>query len=179
LIAIAALYLALAFHKKTRDHVFTHGSSFVSSLTSSVSHMLNQIIGGAQRQQRSGKNKDTNTFKKEEDPINFLAGMNVSIPLVVSIVQDLIGLYALWSKVKDDQSAESAHASSSGSRKKDKARDLRDAAANAGAEEEITTLSLTNLVLRMRERRDQDMSHPASGRPVAINKVLERAQASS
>jgi cyclin C len=36
---------------------------------------------------------------------------------------------------------------------------------------------LSALLLKMREARHADISYPGSGRPVAINKMLERTQA--
>ena len=44
-------------------------------------------------------------------------------------------------------------------------------------EEYITPKCLSRLLLRMREVRLSEMTHPACGRPFAINKMLERAQA--
>jgi cyclin C len=41
----------------------------------------------------------------------------------------------------------------------------------------VTPAFLTGLLTRMREAKLADMAHPANGRHVAINKMLERTQA--
>lgn len=41
----------------------------------------------------------------------------------------------------------------------------------------ITPLFLSLLLKRMKEAKLSDVMHPASGRPVAVNKMLERTQA--
>jgi len=41
----------------------------------------------------------------------------------------------------------------------------------------VTPTFLMHLLVRMREARFADVAHPPSGRPVAVNKRLERAQA--
>jgi cyclin C len=41
----------------------------------------------------------------------------------------------------------------------------------------VTPAMLSALLQRMRESRLADISHPPTGRPVAINKMLERTQA--
>ena len=84
----------------------------------------------------------------------------------------MIDLYSLWGKLKDDQTAESAQ-SLSGNKKKEKAKER----ANLDKEEEMTTLTLTHLVIRMREQREADVSPPATAKPMAVNKMLERTQA--
>jgi cyclin C len=46
------------------------------------------------------------------------------------------------------------------------------------AEENVVTPAfLTQLLVKMRENKLADVAHPASGRPVAVNKMLERTQA--
>ncbi|KAJ2913527.1 hypothetical protein MD484_g6908, partial [Candolleomyces efflorescens] len=41
------------------------------------------------------------------DPITFLAQLNVSLPLVATIVQEIISLYTLWDRYKDEAAPES------------------------------------------------------------------------
>jgi cyclin-C len=41
----------------------------------------------------------------------------------------------------------------------------------------VTPQFLTMLLMKMRENRLADMAHPESGRPVAVNRLLERTQA--
>jgi cyclin C len=44
-------------------------------------------------------------------------------------------------------------------------------------ENTVTPTFLMQMLVRMRENRLADVAHPASGRPVAVNKMLERTQA--
>lgn len=48
-----------------------------------------------------------------------------------------------------------------------------------GASEEVKALvmekDIVAVLQRMREQRDQDVAHPATARPVPVNKILERA----
>ena len=41
----------------------------------------------------------------------------------------------------------------------------------------VTSIFLVHLVVKMREAHLADIAHPPTGRPVAVNKMLERAQA--
>ncbi|KAF5337130.1 hypothetical protein D9611_003057 [Ephemerocybe angulata] len=43
------------------------------------------------------------------DPISFLASLNVSLPLIATITQEIISLYALWDRYKEDGTPESTH----------------------------------------------------------------------
>ena len=42
---------------------------------------------------------------------------------------------------------------------------------------EVDNALLVQLVNKMRTMRELDIAHPASGRPVAVNRILERTQA--
>jgi len=156
LIAIAAVYLALLFHKSTRQNI----------LSAPGRRSSRHSIGG------------TESSKRIDDPISFLAGLNVPIPRVATIIQEFISLYALWARFKEEASPDSAH-HLSGARKKDKGKDkTKGRPTYVDTDGEITTSTMTQLVIHMREQKETDMAHPPSiGRAVAINKVIERAQA--
>ncbi|KAJ2932538.1 hypothetical protein H1R20_g4528, partial [Candolleomyces eurysporus] len=47
------------------------------------------------------------TYRSELYPITFLAQLNVSLPLVATIVQEIISLYTLWDRYKDEATPES------------------------------------------------------------------------
>jgi cyclin-C len=145
--------------------------------------------------------------KKPQDPISFLAELNVSLPLIATVSQEIISLYTLWDRYKEDdapktsreqgQSPFTGSASGSTSPTKRSVAGSRSASVNAGtsnagtpmnvAEDSagpgwsegsyVTPAMLSVLLQRMREARLADISHPATGRPVAINKMLERTQA--
>lgn len=133
------------------------------------------MISGRRSSRHSGSNGAENG-KRSEDPITFLAGLNVSIPHVTTIIQEFVSLYALWSRFKEEAGPDSAH-HLSGARKKDKGKG-KGRLSNTEGEQEITTSTLTHLAIQMREQKETDMAHPPStGKAVAINKMLERAQA--
>jgi cyclin C len=172
LIAIAAIYLALLFHKSTRQIVLSApGKQFPISRYASINY--DGISGRRSSRHSSGGSENS---KRTEDPISFLAGLNVSISHVTTVIQEFINLYTLWSRFKEEATPDSAH-QFSGARKKDKGKG-RGRMPNAEIDEEITTSTMRQLVIQMREQKEVDISHPPStGKAVAINKMLERAQA--
>lgn len=128
--------------------------------------------------------------------------MNVSMPLIATIAQEIISLYALWDRYIEDGNTESAKNSFStparspytpgtGS-KHTMSGTSRSGSMNSGSndgspievgedredteENVVTPAFLIQLLVRMRENRLADVAHPASGRPVAVNKMLERTQ---
>lgn len=148
----------------------------------------------------------TESPKKPQDPIAFLADLNVSLPLIATVSQEIISLYSLWDRYKEDAMPEASRhnrdqaqspfsgSTSSASPTKRSAPESRSGSLNAGnsnagtpmdTKEEsawsegsyVTPAFLSAILVNMREARLADMSHPASGRPVAINKMLERTQA--
>ncbi|KAI0071493.1 cyclin-like protein [Panus rudis PR-1116 ss-1] len=83
LIAIAALYLTMVLHKETHEQV-RHGNTTQSSRRSS---------------------RPTNSSLKkqpQQDIIAFLAGLNVNMSLIATIAQEIISLYTLWDRYKED-----------------------------------------------------------------------------
>lgn len=151
----------------------------------------------------------TESPKKPQDPIAFLADLNVSLPLIATVSQEIISLYSLWDRYKEDAMPEASRhnrdqaqspfsgSTSSTSPTKRSAPESRSGSLNAGnsnagtpmdTKEDsgesgwsegsyVTPAFLSAILVKMREARLADMSHPASGRPVAINKMLERTQA--
>jgi len=158
--------------------------------------------------------------RKPQDPITFLAELNVSFPLVATIAQEIISLYSLWDRYKEDATPDATKASrdqasspfagsgsgngnggGSGSPSKRSAPTASRSSSlntnsnsNSGTPLEVkddggateagwgdgtfvTPMYLSAMLTRMREVRLADMAHPASGRPHAVNKMLERAQA--
>lgn len=134
-----------------------------------------------------------------------MAGLNVSMSLVATIAQEIISLYALWDRYSEDPNANADSARSSFMHKTTSTASSGGATRRAGTRsgrasgvinqgttasgdivappedsarnEIITPTFLVQLLLRMREQRMADLAHPASGRPVAVNKMLERTQA--
>lgn len=134
-----------------------------------------------------------------------MAGLNVSMSLVATIAQEMIALYALWDRYNEDGGPDQARAAAAmaaslrGAQSHRGARTAKGSSTRSGSvpsgsgtgsnaetpeskddgtpNEVVTPMFLVQLLLRMREARMADLAHPASGRPVAINKMLERTQA--
>jgi len=121
------------------------------------------------------------------------------MPLIATIAQEIISLYALWDRYIEDGNTESAKNSFSapagspytpgtGSKRAvsgtSRSGSINDGSNDGtpievreeGEENVVTPAFLTQLLVKMRENRLADIAHPASGRPVAVNKMLERTQ---
>ena len=184
LIAIAATYLTLVLHCSTRDSLGLYSSDSTQ---------------GSNR--RSSRSSQSQSKKPGQDAIGFMAGLNVNMEVISSIAQEIISRYILWWRYGEDAVAASARSSfasdqqssATSSLKRTASGQLRsasDAKSQDGtpidstqqASEEtrrpavITPTFLTKLLVRMREGRMADMAHPATGRPMALDKRLERAQ---
>ncbi|PFH44866.1 hypothetical protein AMATHDRAFT_109840, partial [Amanita thiersii Skay4041] len=86
LIAIAALYLTVILHSPSRAAISPH------------------IGGGSTTPRRSTRHaQPTSPAKKPPDTIvAFLSEMNVSLPLVATIAQEIISLWSLWDRYKEE-----------------------------------------------------------------------------
>ncbi|OCH87091.1 cyclin-like protein [Obba rivulosa] len=200
LIAITAIYLTLVFHTSTRATIQAQTQSPPTSSGASAS--------SSPPTRRSSRTANSHK-KAPQDIVGFMAGLNVSMALIATLSQEIISLYALWDRYREDHTAESARsafaqgqlsafgaagAGTSGKRA-GHARsgsvlsgttssggtpttgDLKDDGAGLAEQQVVTPAFLVHLLLRMREARLADMAHPATGRPMAVNKMLERAQA--
>lgn len=228
LIAIAAIYLTLILHVPTRTIVLNHMQS-QSQPHSQSPPKVEQTTPTPQPRRSSRQalhaSSSSEHLKKpaaSQDPITFLAELNVSLPLIATIAQEIISLYTLWDRYKEDASSDSARASfavgqgqspfpaggggsgaaskrsasGSGPSRSGSLNSHSNSATPAETREDaegwnvfggggtgsgsgscVTPMFLTALLIRMREGRLADMAHPASGRPVAVNKMLERTQA--
>ncbi|KAI0057270.1 cyclin-like protein [Artomyces pyxidatus] len=181
MIAIAAIYLTLVLNVTTRAAIQTQAQA------------QNQPAPPPTR--RSSRTSSSGTHKKApQDIVGFMAGLNVSMSLVATIAQEIIALYTLWDRYKEDATPESSRSTfgrppssaSAGTKRSAASRDtsvfmgseeLSTAGTPRLADDVVTPAFLTHLLFRMREARLADVSHPATGRPVAVNKMLERTQA--
>ncbi|TDL17693.1 hypothetical protein BD410DRAFT_816457 [Rickenella mellea] len=166
-----------------------------------------------------------------QDFVGFFAGLNVNMPLIASMAQEMLAFYVLCDRLKDDVTSNGApkagqgvSATASQGRARGQATrgqtqaqtqtpgQVQTQSATPGAarsttatpgsssecaggmpEElsrpvgigtggdadnfEVTSTFLMAMLTKMRVMREADIAHPASGRPVAVNKMLERAQA--
>ncbi|KAI0951656.1 hypothetical protein AcV7_007692 [Taiwanofungus camphoratus] len=191
LIAIAAIYLTLVLHGATRATIQlqTAQPPAPGALTTSPP---------PRRSARAASHTQTHK-KPPQDIVGFMAGLNVGMPLIATIAQEIIALYALWDRYREDAGAggESARgAFAQGHTLAGTKRAMRSGSIVSGGttssgatpssgevREEpalhpvVTPTFLVYLLMKMREARLTDLAHPASGRPVAVNKMLERAQA--
>lgn len=135
LVAIAALQLALVLHADTRR----------------------LALGGDDAPRRSSRTRRAHTTRAA-DAVAFLAGLSVNMREVAAITQEMLALYRLWAKFKDEGS-EAEHKSGV-----------------AEGERQYTTRELVDILQQMRDERERDVAHPATGRPVQQTKMLERAQ---
>ncbi|KAJ7476973.1 cyclin-like protein [Mycena galericulata] len=152
LIAIAALYLACVFHPATHETV----AALLAASASSKAPSGDPPEPAPRRSSRQAAERK----KPAQDPLAFLAELNVSLPLVATIAQEIIAMYTLWERYKEDVSG--ADAATPDSR---------------GDDDVVTPALLTVVLMKMREARLQDIAHPAGGRPAPVNKMLERTQA--
>jgi len=193
LIAIAAIYLTLVFHVPTRATIQAQTQAEPETPTPQPRRRSSR--------QASNASAPSNQKKSNQDIIGFFAELNVSMPLIATIAQEIISLYALWDRYKEDGNAETAKNPFSGQTaspytpgtgsKRTLSGTSRSGSLNSGSsggtpieggeenEENVVTPSiLMKLLAKMRENRLADVAHPASGRPVAVNKMLERTQLS-
>ncbi|KAI0759735.1 cyclin-like protein [Trametes elegans] len=206
LIAIAAIYLTFVFNAPTRTAINAAAASASTSAPSASNNNGGNGNGtgggGHHASQRSSRSSSSSSRKHAQPPdlIGWMAGLNVSMALVATVAQEIIAMYALWDRYNEDAGAEQARARAAAAAQRS-ARASRGAARAAaaagvsasgtgtgsagtpdsrgeGAQSEVVTpMFLVQLLLRMREGRMADLAHPASGRPLAVNKMLERTQA--
>ncbi|THH32155.1 hypothetical protein EUX98_g2024 [Antrodiella citrinella] len=191
LIAIAAIYLTVVLHESTRDSLVRPHSS--SGTTEQAYGSTTSITAPPTR--RSSRSTPSTYKKHSQDVIGFLAGLNVNMSLVATIAQEILSLYTLWGRYKEDgaeanpkanihqrvarsNSILSTGTASSTVNTPMPAEDGRGAGAQ-GPPAVVNPAFLTQLLLRMREGKMADMAHPASGRPVPLDRSrrLEQTQA--
>ncbi|KAI0643581.1 cyclin-like protein [Trametes meyenii] len=199
LIAVTAIYLALIFHGNTRTALFaantltgTSGSGSGSAGSGGGPGSTQQSHPDSRRSSRSASSSSKKLQPQPQDIIGWMAGLNVSMTLVATIAQEMVSLYALWDRYSGDgaggESAKSAAAAQASARRGAPASAKTGRGGPAGTpdlsnkddstqDEVVTPMFLVQLLVRMRELRMVDIAHPASGRPVAVNKMIGRAQA--
>ena len=161
LIAVAAIYMALILHPKTRQAV------------------QNPVASSS----NSSSRRSARQTRPPQDYVEWLAGLNVSHVLVATITQEIISLYELWGRYREPDPEEDNSARGSFGRSKAAGRhdDLHADGSKFGLSEGdkpiATPAGLAKLLLKMRVARMGDIAHPSSGKPAAVNKMLERTQA--
>jgi len=199
LLAITALYVTLVLHAPTREQIKQKSHVTVSD----------ENHASPRRSSRQASASLLGS-KKPQDFIGFFAGLNVSMPLIATIAQEMISLYSMWEQYREDTDASdtarpafyrqtSAQTTRTGSpysattqgtgrvfpdsrsgshsRVSTPVEGPEDTRKADGANIVFTPVLLMQVLTRARESRFADLVHPASGRPVAVNKMLERTQA--
>ncbi|KAI9460408.1 cyclin-like protein [Boletus coccyginus] len=196
LLAITALYLTLVLHAPTRDLV----------LQKSSSNLANDAHANPLRRSSRQASILSTESKKQQDIIGFFAGLNVSMSLVSTIAQEMISLYSAWERYREDGDASDtvrgafqmqtlagspySSTASVGNLKRTLSESRSGSHSRVGTPSEgtkepgnmdgvgvVTPLMLVQLLTRMRENRLSDLAHSTHGRPVVVDKRLERTQA--
>lgn len=170
LLAITALYLTVILHGPTRD------------LLQQQSHSVD-VQATQNSPRRSSRQSSTASLghvkKPSQDFVAFFAGLNISLPLVATIAQEIISMYTFWERYHDPDPIDSVRSTLHGRT----SAQTQSGASSSGVttpvessiDSSVTPASLLQVLTRMRENRLSDIAH--SRRPVAVNKMLERTQA--
>ncbi|CAA7263927.1 unnamed protein product [Cyclocybe aegerita] len=179
LIAVAAIYLTFILHP-TGQPVPTQKSDQDHAKDADPEEPTGASQPRRSSRQASNTCSQRGFLEEDQDPVAFLAHLNVSLPAVASIAQDIISLYALWDRYKEDISPEasklncelvdssgttSTWAKASGNSSLGQAVDH-----DAGY---VTPAILSSVLQRIRERKWVDATRGS----VAVNKRLQRALA--
>ncbi|KAF8665674.1 hypothetical protein AX16_000127 [Volvariella volvacea WC 439] len=109
LIAIAAIYLTLILHAPTREALAASQASSSSTAAESRNIAATDSTPQPRRSSRQAQQSAAiEAVKKPQDPISFLADLNVSLPLIATIAQEIISLYTLMGRYKEEGTIESS-----------------------------------------------------------------------
>ncbi|KAH7343890.1 cyclin-like protein [Rhizoctonia solani] len=133
IIAVASLYLALVLHNTTR-----------TKLTPSSKPSLNPVSGAIKY-----------PAAVQNPYIKFLAGLNVSLPEVATVAQEMISVYALWDQLGEGSTGEAANAVADAGMKDQEAK-----------KQKISEREVVDLLLKMRT----DRMNSSTGQPTGSGK---------
>ncbi|KAJ3775954.1 cyclin-like protein [Lentinula raphanica] len=235
LIAVTAIYLTLVLHIPTQNsiaHLIPYSPAFNPdpAIPAESSQPTPQL-------RRSSRSSDSSSKQAQQDPIDFLANLNVSLSVISTIAQEIISMYSLWNRYSEEPTLEEARnphiaggigsgtgtgsgsgspsSAGAGGRMEDLFGDgtgsgspashtsqlgpksgsgntpgslgggetgTDDASSNSsnqnpwsfGQGRLVTAAFLSDMLNSMREARMSDMAHPSSGRPIVVNRMLER-----
>ncbi|KAJ3513896.1 hypothetical protein NLJ89_g2692 [Agrocybe chaxingu] len=164
LIAIAALYLTFILHPAARPAATQKSDQDPAKDVGPEEPAEARQPPRSSRQAGDG-HCQPGFLKDDQDPVAFLAHLNVSLPAVASIAQEIISFFELWREPVDSPGTAS---------------EMEKAGSNSnlgqGLDPDasyVTPAILSSVLQRMRERKWVG----ATGRPVAVNKKLERTLA--
>ncbi|KAK7459632.1 RNA polymerase II holoenzyme cyclin-like subunit [Stygiomarasmius scandens] len=124
LIAIAAIYLTLILNPSAQDSIAhllpSAGAEASSSAADTPSSSQFQPQSGSTPRRSSRQSSQTQTpthtqdlSSEKQDPISFLANLNVSLSLISTISQEIISLYSLWDRYHEESAGSGGPAISS------------------------------------------------------------------
>lgn len=179
--------VTLAYHTTTRPVIEQAHNDRTSG-----SSQKSQSSPQPRRSGRTGHSEKEKDKKPPQDLIGFLAGLNVSMSVVGTIVQEILSFYTLWDLFVDDKnqdSSKSGQPSSSNLLPRATAGVKRDSSgnpieggshspapidfANELPREPVTAASILQTFIKMREARMSDL---ANQKPAPVNKMLEKTQ---
>ncbi|KAF8164749.1 cyclin-like protein [Crassisporium funariophilum] len=106
LIAIAAIYLTFILHPPSRPDGSQSSEQEAPSEGSPEQPAPTRQPRRSSRQANHAPTATAASPKKPQDPIAFLSDLNISLPLVATISQEIVSLYTLWDQYKEDVSPE-------------------------------------------------------------------------
>ncbi|KAI5124300.1 hypothetical protein M0805_008908 [Coniferiporia weirii] len=174
--------------RRSLRHVSSSGSSSVSQKRASTTSNAETVPD------------DAAAYKPNvplQDFVGFFANLNVNMRLVAVIAQEMISFYALCDRLKEDfnpisatnQSHLQTHGTGMSSWTRSHSHIQAGGAGNRGgivtggedtskaaSKFDVDSMFLVQLLNKMRAMKEADVAHPASGQPVAVNRLLERTQ---
>lgn len=174
---MAAIYLTCIFHPSIRNSI----QAQLSSRSSNAPVLNNSNVTAPRRSLRhptapglKSKGKD-----KPVDVIGWLAGVNVSMPLIATVTQEIISLYCLWDRFSDDNSSETARGNINHARKgKIASTQMETEEEDHSQPKKVNSLFLVKLWKSMKEEREISIAQSNSNNTNNsgfVNKFLERA----
>jgi cyclin C len=107
LIAIAAIYLTFILHPPALpEHSLSPDQDNLAE-NSSEQFPVKQPRRSSRQANHASLSAPASP-KKPQDPIAFLSELNVSLPLIATIAQEIISLYTLWDQYKEDVSPDAS-----------------------------------------------------------------------
>ncbi|KAJ3827731.1 cyclin-like protein [Lentinula raphanica] len=106
LIAVTAIYLTLVLHIPTQNsiaHLIPYSPAFNPdpAIPAESSQPTPQL-------RRSSRSSDSSSKQAQQDPIDFLANLNVSLSVISTIAQEIISMYSLWNRYSEEPTLEEA-----------------------------------------------------------------------
>lgn len=178
--------VTLAYHTSTRPLI----QQAHNERTSGNPHKL-QSSPQPRRSSRTGHSEKEKEKKPPQDLIGFLAGLNVSMSAVATVVQEILSFYTLWDLFTDEKNQDTSKSgqpstssllprATAGVKRDSSGNPIQESlppapidSANEPPHEPVTAASILQTFIKMREVRMADL---ANQKPLPVNKMLEKTQ---